>query len=551
MPKQKIGIVAYDDVTNTKNKYLRAFKSYYADSEYDFVVAWSSTEELISFIRDQGIATINELSRILVFDNAFPNQLDVTDIVNTFVSLEEIMENRKAITPLLSFVTTNQEVYDMFKKELSPEGHELFVYPKTRIHRIKADKNGSFNMGSLNRVIEGYEDQNALAIRNDYEGRETLARREAENFKNNKLNGKAAQIEKIVDSFNQKDEYKKVSHQVNNNKELIDNLKKKAAAEANNEKVEDKNKPSKKSLAEEDAKLHAKERNQKSQSSVETRNNDLKDEISKATRLLREKSVGLNYDAKIYNDKGTIIIGGLPGSGVSSITANLAMLYAMIDKQVLIVNFSSNDHIINYFKDFKDMYKELGRENVLITKFARKLKELAVPVFKNINIISDYGITQKAYDIKERLQNYDKIMRMSSQYDITLILAGDNYEDVLLSTNQEYLDDIILVSTQDELPELQLDLIENLKRYNIKLRHINHSIGLIINKIQYYQSNKDLENNILKLNQPLDKMRLIGSIGYNNEWFTQIKSGYPLIARSNLVQTEFKEIAKNIIMRDA
>lgn len=551
MPKQKIGIAAYDDVSNDRNKYLLAFKSYYSQSEYEFSVAWSSVEELISYIENQGIAAINELNRILIFDNAFPDQSNVTDIVNTFVSLEEIMENRRAITPILSFATVNQEVYDMFKKDSSPEGHDLFVYPKTRIHRVKANVNGSFNLGSINSILAGYEDQNALAIRNDYEGRETLAREQVKKFKENKLNGKAAKIDEVVNKLNNKDNNKeKENHNIDYTKNMIDKLKEKANNQLSNSDLVNKdNEPSKNSLAKEEARLNAhKNVNQAINNSEEKNNNNI-EAINSAINVLREKSINLNYRSKIYNDKGIVIVGGSPGSGVSSVVANLSLLYAMADKNVLIANYSNNDHIIRYFKNFKSMYKELGRKQVLLTKFARKLKELSVPTFKGINIISDYGITQKSYNNKERLKNYDKVIRASSQYDIVIILAGDNLEDVLLSTSNEYINDVVIVSTQNDLDELSNDLIQNTKRFNIKIKHLNNNIGLILNKMQYYESNKEIDNDIMSLSQPFDKMRLIGTINYSNEWFTQTKSGYPIISRSNLVQREFEEIAKNIIMK--
>lgn len=552
MPKQKIGIVAYDDVSNDKNKYLLAFKSYYSQSEYEFSVAWSSVEELISYIENQGIATINELNRILIFDNAFPDQSDVTDIVNTFVSLEEVMENRRAITPLLSFATVNQEVYDMFKKDASPEGHDLFVYPKTRIHRVKANVNGSVNLGSINSILAGYEDQNALAIRNDYEGRETLARQQVKQFKKDKLNGKAAKIDELVDKLNNQDKtQEKEKHDVDYTKNMIDKLKEKANNQLNNDNdtTKEENQPSKESLAKEEAKLNAHRNVENAKKSNDEKNNSSIEAIDSAMNILREKSLNLNYRSKIYNDKGIIIVGGLPGSGVSSVVANLALLYAMADKSVLIANYSNNDHITRYFKNFKSMYEELGRKQVLQTKFARKLKELSVPTFKGINVISDYGITQKSYNSKERLSNYDKVIRASSQYDVVIILAGDNLEDVLLSTSNEYINDVLVVSTQNDLDELSNDLIQNTKRFNIKIRHLKNDVGLILNKMQYYESNKEIDKDIMNLSQPFDKMRLIGTISYDNEWFTQTKSGYPIISRSSLVQREFEEIAKNIIMK--
>lgn len=520
--KQKIGLVAYDNVSSEENRYLKAFRSYYQDSEYYFQNAWSSIEELQEHIRSQGSATLNELSRIIMFDSAFSNQNDTTRIVNQFVSLEELMDNRNVTKPILSFTTTNQQVFDLFKEDLSPEGHDLFPYKKTKVYRIKSDKDGNFNMGDLNKLLKGQLDDSALAIKNEYQGREAISRQVVEDFKKEKLNQEAAKIDELL----AKKEKEEVKEEIKNEKD-----KKEYQTDHSEEK--------------EKAILH-----HTTVVDVQTQDNQkLKDQLSSSFRSLRKKSLNLNYDAKIFNDHGTILVGGIPGSGVSSVVANLSMYYAICNKKVLIVNLSNTDHITRYFKDYQDNYHELGRKKVMMTQFSKKLSEISVPVAKNIDLISDFGIVQKSYSEDEMFTNYDRILRLSSKYDITFILAEENIEKTLEKTNNQYFNDLVFVSTLNDFNDIDVQLFSNLKMFNKKINSSNVKPGIIINKIEYYQNQKDLSSKILSMNQPFDSFRLIGYFSYDNEWFTQIESGCPLVPRSRKTQNDCHEVLKNLILR--
>lgn len=542
---QKIGIVAYDEVSNDKNVFQNAFATYYAKTGlYDFAVSWSSIDELMKYIRESGVATLNELSRILVLDQAFENRLDTTNIVNKFVSLEELMYNRSVTHPILTYATGQQEVYDLFKRKSSPEGHPLFPYEKTRVNRIKTGANNAIPMGQFTRILNGEMDDNALAIRNDYTGRETVARQQVENFKKHKLNGRAGEIDNVIERLKQGENNGEPEGQAGErltNKEVKDVIKK-AKEKKRQEELAKNYRPKEKEIRQEKARLHA----DKVTDLEKNQNKSISSQLLTLANNLRSANFALNFNNKLYNDRGIVIFGGLMGSGCSSVVANLAMFYALMEKKVLIANLSSSDHITRYFKSYHQRYNELNRKQSLITRGAKTIKEISVPVAKNIELISDFGAVQKAYTIKQRLTNYNQIM-MASGYDIVIVLAGDNFEPVFLQTNQEYINDVVLVSPQADLQELGLDLITNTNKLVAKEKYLKHPLGLIINQIQYYESPEVVQRNILSLDPPLDRLRLIGEITHEDNWFLQARAGVPLVATSSLVKNYFTEIAKNII----
>lgn len=588
--KERIGIVAYDDVSNDKNKYLLAFKNFYQSSErYEFVIAWSSVQELIGLVQEQGVSTINELNRILIFDAAFEDQINVNNMVNEIVSLEEIFQQRGARLPFLSFCTTNQEVFDAFKLDVSPEGHDLFPYPKTRVHKLEVNQSGGFNMGQLNQVLAGELDASALGIRNDYEGRETFAKRNQENFEKRALNSKAAQIEQIIKHANNKDNIaqketaqtkadKLAQELINRNKTNQENsinsrqnLAKNTVQNQSNNNIQSNNSNIRPNIEQNNQenvqtrrkikpiniednihqKILSKNEALLNQDKFKTKekSNDIVTQIRQYSNQLRNKS-SLNFDTKLLNDTGVMVVGGLPGSGVSSIVANLGKLYSLINKKVLIVNLSNNDHITRYFHDYHDRYKELNRNQSLITKFRTNISEISVPVENNLELISDSGDIQKAYTIKERLSNLELILRNMRQYQIVIFLAGENFENVVLNISKEKVDDLIVVSTQDDLKEIQYDLIIDKKKYDAKLKSFDKSVGVIINKIQYKTNAYDTSKKIKLLTSPFDRMRLIGLIEYDNEWFTQSESGYLLVPRSIKQRFIFEKIIENILLKN-
>lgn len=586
--KQKLAIVAYDDNTNDKNIYLLAMRQQYSrEGNYDFVMGWSSIQELIKLIKERGVSMVNELNRIIVLDKAFQNETDVVGNVNEIVSLEEVMQNRGVRSPYLSICTGNQELFDMFKRDVSPEGHDLFSYPKTRIHRLKTVE-GSFQMGQFNKIISGEEDQSALGIRNDYEGRETYARRNAEDFKKQTLNAKAQRIQEVIDMKNKSYQNEQITQTRDRAQEMVDMIRSSnqnkdsstvKTGQNTPRQVIEPNRPVLSNPMSSDRDGSARMEHpqtgtigmdvnktvahgQATQKQNELLNKDLyRDDLVKRSERTNAKDLSefaidlrkrsdLNFRSKIFNDSGVIIIGGLPGSGVSSITANLGKFYQMTGKNVLIINLSSNDHITRYFKDFRNRYGQLGRKHSLMTKFRSSVNEIAVPVEDRLDLISDFGEVQKAYTIKERLTNYERIIRSIDRYDITLILAGDNFEEVLMNSNNDLISDLFIVSTQDELEEVSLDLIDKKEKYSIKLKQFGKPVGVVVNKIQYQVSQQDMKKRIEVLQPPIDKMRLISLIEYDKDWFTQTESGILSVGHSIGTQLTFEGIAERLTLND-
>ena len=188
MIKSKFGVVAYDSERKSSKIYLDAFNRQFQQENFDFINAWDSVDSLISLVNDNGVPVINDLNKILILDSGFKNPLSATDVVEDLTSLQEVFANRGVTRPFLLFATTNNRVYDIYKTGASPNGHDLFVYLKTRIFHLTRDSNGSINVAQIANIITGRSDDTALSIRKDYQSRGDLVQNKFEQIKQEATN---------------------------------------------------------------------------------------------------------------------------------------------------------------------------------------------------------------------------------------------------------------------------------------------------------------------------------------------------------------------------
>lgn len=550
--KVNVGIVLTADGADA-NRICELLNTQFANSSFNFAVGWDNVDILKASLKKDGVSIINELNKILVFDSGFENNVEAVSMINKFISLEETMSLRGVRSPELLLATSHQGLYDLFKKDTSPEGHELFSYEKTKVVKINVDDNGDFNLGDIQLLItNGFK--NFLSIKNTYRGRENVAQEELKRLQDQKLNKTANVAERIKAQIQARDN--KLKEQRKKENELKDPW-------------EEQQKRDKATRAEMKNTFAKDNQAQTSQSSTETglsttrefnhggsrQSQQYEDEFQRiryemhATAKTTKQKAVLNFDSKIYDDTGKVLIGGLSQSGTSSTVANLAQYYALMNKKVLIVNLSDNDHITRYFKDFIPKYNKLGRKNVLLTNFSKSLSEISVPVKPNIELISDYGLSQKRMSLEDKLTNYSRIIRFSEEYDIVLLNTGINFEEVLLRTSMNFLDDVLIITTQDDLNEVPIDLVQQPYNFAQKIQNLKHPIGIIVNKIQYSVDNDTLSKAILHLPIPLDSSRLLGAISYQNDWYQQRLAGVMSVTYNDTQRLIFHELAKKIILK--
>lgn len=540
--------------TTSADEICKALNTEFSKSQFNFAVGWNTVDDLKYAVKNDGVSIINELSKILVFDSGFSNNIDATSMINKFISLEEIMSMRGVRSPELILATGHQGLYDLFKHELSPEKHELFSYEKTKVVKIEVDETGLFNLSYFHSLLTN-SFKNFLSIKNAYRGREEVAKEELNRLQAQKKNKTASVADRIKAQIKERDAAMQAR---------AEQAKKKADPEEEQAKKDKATQAKMKGVLNH---VDDKPNNSTQETGLSTtrefnhggnqRQQQFADEFQKiryemhlTAKETKQKEL-LNFDSKIYDDTGTILIGGLSQSGTSSTIANLAQYYALMNKKVLIINLSDNDHITRYFKDFIPKYSKLGRKNVFLTNFQKKLSEISIPVKPNIELISDYGLSQKNLTLDERLTNYSRIIRFATEYDIVLIDTGINFEEVLLRTSMDFLDDVLIITTQDDLNEIPIDLVKHPYNFGEKIQHLKHPIGVIVNKIQYQVDNNTLNQAILKLPIPLDSSRLIGAISYQNDWFQQRMSGVLSVTYNETQRLIFHELAKKVILKGA
>lgn len=552
MVKVQYGIVAYDDNKKSSKIFEVIFNEQFKDLDVEFVRSWDNVDSLIDFTQTKSVAILNELHKILILDKGFNNQIDATKIVEDFISLQEVFNNRGVTRPYLSFATSNQDVYDIFKKGLPLNGHPVFAYQNTRVFRLSKDSQGQIAISDLEKVVNGDADETALSIRTDYESRSELIAKNLERTKNEARNSQTQTLSDIRKSIFETDDISKINKDKHKNRanddeintvvdahdkrptSVLDNIATKISDEDFN--VEDNNQPQTHSELSANDKLA---RNDKHE--------NLFEQVSENFASKKSHLQNINLIKKIDNEKSTTLFAGKKGSGTTSLIYNLAAAYEAYDKKVLIINIDQYDDIIQYYPGFKTQYHNKEISNVFKTDF-KVLGDIVVEASDNIHIISDIGINQHEQNIDVKTKNLERIISYGKNlYDEILIDGGQYFNEIMISSNNT-IDNIVFVTSFDDLENLDTisydaQKMNEIIAYFIETKH--KTPGIIVTQVEYRINDKTFVNDILSLNSIIDRSRFIGYIAYDKTWKLQKKSSIPYMYHSD---TAFN-IINNILIK--
>lgn len=560
MNNEDFGLVAYDNDRKSSDIYLKAFNQQFNErANIRFVKVWDSVDSLISYILKTGVPTVNELSKILVLDNGFKSQNAAADMVDKFISLEQMFVNRGVNRPYLLWATANNRVYDIFKVHANDnmyEGKELLVYQKTLIFNIRRNSNGSVSMAQIENIVTGRADETALSIRHNYKDRGDLLK---ENF---------AHTQKAVDN-----------QELDSINALRDKLKQEAkkndvapqpAKQEIKQKQEDKffNKHDRDIPDDPVDQLQARMQAQHGQANDKELEDTLND--SQVQQFFSEQSKidpysqegflkayrhmhkpAMNYASKIDEEQATILFTGRFGSGVTSTIYNVATMYALHKRKVLIINLDLYDDLVQYFPDFIRFYKRKSLSKVFSSHFV-SVDDIAIDVTYNISVISDYGRMQREQNVSEKVRALQRILQYAKHnFDIILIDCGPYFNETYASSGDN-IDDIVIVSTLETLESLpnfstQQDSLNN-NLLDFIINHNNKMPGILVSQLSFQAHNAEIRKKILNLDTSLSNCRFISAIMYDKNWNLQVNSHVPYCLQSSYNFNQIQYITQGLVV---
>lgn len=531
MAQLKYAIIAYDDEKQSKDTYFEAMQAMFMnDDEINFINHWGTVNELVGFINSDGNSAVNQIDRLIVLDNGFQEQDSATQMTEDFTTLEQTMNNSGINHPFLVWLTSNQGVFDLCKKDSKKEEPEILCYERVRVIRLITDSNGNIDNDSLINGIDGTSDKSALSIRKDFISRGERAinilkeRQDATNnvasqTKNlNNISDKLKQLYNVDDTTTKdknkdKDGFRSAYDTMKNKQDELAHQFQKHTVTA--EKINVKN-------------------NQSSVDTDDAKSNLISQIEANVANLQPNTRFNLRVKYQAKHHAFAIVVSGKHGVGVSSIVANLAECYACLKQKVLIINGSNNDSLAHFYPQFVNKYQESGRHNVLKDRSNKNGNQTRyIPVTSYIDLMSDIGETQANYTLEERIGGIPTfLLNDNGEHQIVLIDAGENAYQAMKIIGFLNVSAMIFVADNECNALDDLKYLGNTKQGLVGLLQTTFQdkpLGLIVNKCtnQDFLSNRQKmnETNIIKylptLAPPFDRLMLLGKIPYYSAWHLQ------------------------------
>lgn len=558
----KVGVVAYDQERKSSTIYQNIINNEFGKEGINCIKAWDNVDALISYAMNDNAIILNTLKRILVLDTGFNNSNDTTRMANEFISLQEVFENKGITNPLLTLATSNNELYDLFKTHTEFKGHATFVYDKTRINVLKKDSNGSISAIDLENILMGRSDETALSIRHDYKDRGTVLSEQFDRIQqqakkqdtNNALENLRQQLRNEVPEDKLKEEQEKNEHKSQTQKlkeqQRNDVLAAHERFNGNNlDQLSEQLKDNSLSNT-----LVSSKVSDDSSSNTQNRQVYTKDDIVNFNDLNKTykntKRELIDYSPKLAIEKNVILFTGKTGSGVTSLMYNIANIYRMYNRKVLMINLDEYDDLIKYDNNFIKYYQQKNIHQAFLTNFVN-LDDITINLHNNFSIISDYGKLQHEQNYHEKTRNTERILKNAIRlYDLILIDCGNNFNEVYEKISNQ-VNNIIVVTNVESLDSLdnfsheQSRLQQNILNFIYQNKKMP---GIVINKLDFKINTNLIENQIKQLKTALNNSRYVGSVLYDKHWNLQINSQVPYCLQSKNKFNKIKYLAERIVV---
>lgn len=487
----KYGILAGEQATP-----LVIDKMFKDTTEIEITYTPYTMENMIEDLSKTGGMNLKELKAVLILDYAFDDGVDEEKIAEDFIAIQDLMHTNMLHDVRLYLFTKNVDLYDLLKRGVNGisgtyfEGTQIFItkgsYKAKFLKEIllgERDFQGLYNENALNKKSK--EQRLRDEMEHEYESRRSL-KEEYERFDTSDPITVMSKRD-YLDSIQRKQEdEERRKEQLKQERDEMRRAKKMGKQPSPTQTVE-----------KEETEIDIVDN---SVTSTATKTRPTQAPIPRQTKQLtglqemlksvKEAKSNLTV-GKLETDTGILSVIGADNSGGSGIVANLADVYAISKRKVLVIDLDISKRTQTlYFKQYdKGVKKNLGTSNSLIEVVqGYSIKDVVVPVSKMVDVLS--------------ISRDDDVQ--SSWTDA----VGGNLENILIEAREEY--DVVLLDIPFRLLDKYLYALTDVDRnifvvenkYYMLENYIEHEIHPL-----FLENEEEMEKLILKSNIILNKFK--------------------------------------------
>jgi len=548
----KIGFVAGERATDLVMKDLFSNRT-------DLEVTYKPYT-LDRMIRDLTVSGIQlqELKSILIIDYAFKDEEGrglEQKVAEQLVEIQDLMVTNMLNTKLY-IVTQNSDLYDKLRGDVN--GMSGTYYHGTQILLVKKNYKIDTIMSILNgeRDNQGLYNKEALRQRTEEDRLEKEKDEEIERRKN--LDDAIREMDKNTPTTSMTDlDY------IDTHKRKVNEEDKKREQERL-EKEKSKKEKRKKVEVEEPEKTPLKVNIQDGDTdtySGEEREVEVEDELQELFNNIN-KGNGVN-GGKLRTDSGVISFVGANDAGTSGMVANVADMYMMEKKKVLVIDMDFQKRMqTQYFKQYdQNASKQKGSTRSLI------------------DAIQGYGVEESAVDFTDYLSvlsiskdehvEDELVYALSGGIETLLIEAKEVYDIVLIDIPnkyfEEYLESLDEVDKNIFVVENKFYKVENFiegflhpmleENEEVMSEFISKS-NIVLNKFRRgmhdldgYEINREyLRRELNKVGYPYDRIGVAGEIPFYEDWETQFFKGIRYVWLDDIALGVYRRVFDKVVV---
>src|SRR5690625_3665661 len=553
----KYGVVAGDLATPLiTNEILKDF------SDIEITYTPFTMKRMIDDLSSTGGLTIRDLKAVLIIDFAC-DESDPQKAAEEFVAIQDLMHTNSLSDVTLYLVTRNSDLYEKLKGTVA--GISGTYFEGTQIFIIKGDYTPQLIKG----ILQGERDNQDLYNKEAYHRKSKEQRiredMEAEIESRRNLNQEYIDFDKTdPDSVISQKDYQDTAQ-----RRQADEEKRKAQmqAEKDRQRNEKRNKTNKATKEEQQpsprVKVNIQNKSQRKVTPSVSNNIDLvglQDVFKNVKEARTEISIG-----KLETDKGIISIVGDYTAGASSIVANVADMYAIANRDVLIIDLDIENRAQTlYFNQYDKAVKEQqGTSDSLIEVVqGYDIKSTVVPVSKKVDILSISREDEVNFSWVDAVGGSLESILLEARrlYDIVILDIPIRLFPKYLKSLEEINRNLFVVENKyykiESFFEHSLHPILLEEEYSDLMEEFIKKSNIVINMFE--RGRRDIEGNEINrhylrelldnVGYPYDRIGVAGEIPFYDKWEEQYFTGVRHVWRDSLALGVYKRVFGKVVI---
>lgn len=585
-----------------------------ANTMLEFPKTWRTTVDLKDSLLRGGGMSISNYNAVLVLDSGFRNGEDAQVMAEDFVALQDVFQSQSIHGTKLYLITNNSNLYRMLEGSVNGvsgtyyDDVEVFVTKKDIKSKMIVDtlQGAHDGKGLYNREAkkisreerlekeseEFIEDARSVSKEVLQYGVDTPVSELSDNdYIDSDKNQRQVEVEKRIAA-----EREKVKERQRKELERLNEKERKQIEAAKGRKNPALNRLG---LSKEDKEFLEKEKGtqtidlgkpdvqvqephvpvyrpqtptegQKGEvgKSIHISNKDVRVGVPSAQRLRELFQTAVKSDSyisedKLASDEGIISFIGANNSGCSGLVANVADMYAMVGRKVLVVDLDINKRTQTlYFKNYERAVREHKGISSSLLKVAQggEIENAAVSVTSRVDVlsVSRDDVVDEAWADTVGAELGTFLADAKEVYDVVLIdipLRNLGYYARYLGVVDKNV--FVVENTMLAIEDFfAITLAKFYSKDKLMLGELISKSSVILNKYKrgrrdeegYELTHKRVKKMLESAGSPYDKMMVAGEIPYYENWEEQFFTGVRYIWKDDIALRVFKSIFTKAIV---